>query len=401
VADAGGPGGGEELAPVPLNTIGTPRAELAEAPDGELVWVEAPSYGRGRIAEPPPAPVEVREDGGGFVLDNGVLRARLARDGTLTSLVLVASGREALSGPGNALELYDDRPVDFDAWDVDPFHLGTGRPAPGAHAARVVAPGGLRGEVRFEHALGAGSSLTQTVRLDAGARRLEVRTQVDWRERHTLLKVAFPLAVRATRATYEMAFGHAERPTHFSTAADAAQYEVPGHRWADLSEHGFGVALLNTGSYGHSAHGDVLRLSLLRAPTWPDPEADQGRHALAYAVLPHAGGWREAGVVGEAAAFGHPLRWAPGAGAPRSLAAVDDPGLVLDTVKRAEDSGELVLRLYEAHGGRGTARVTLDPPPAAARRATLLEDPGAALEVRDGAVVVPYGPHEIITVLVT
>jgi alpha-mannosidase len=212
--------------------------------------------------------------------------------------------------------------------------------------------------------------------------------------------VAFPLAVRAARATYEVAFGHAERPTHGSAAADAAQYEVPAHRWADLSEHGFGVALLNDGKYGHSALGDVLRLTLLRAPTHPDPEADQGVHRFAYAVAPHAGGWREAGIVAEAARLNHPLRWAAGTGAGRSLAAVDDPALVLDTIKGAEDSGRIVLRLYEAHGGRGTARVTLDPPPVAARRANLLEDPGPPLAVEDGALVVPYLPHEVITVLV-
>jgi alpha-mannosidase len=255
--------------------------------------------------------------------------------------------------------------------------------------------------VRFAHALGRGSTVTQTIRLDAGARRLEVHTEVDWQERQTFLKAAFPVAVRATRATYEVAFGHVERPTHASTAADAAQYEVPGHRWADLSEHGFGVALLNDGKYGHSAHGDVLRLSLLRAPAYPDPEADRGRHAFAYALLPHAGGWREAGVVREALRMSHPLRWATGAEGPRCLARVDDPNLVLDTVKRAEDGPALVVRLFEAHGARGTARVTLDPPAAAARRANLLEDPGAPLEVQDGAIVVPYRPHEIVTVLVT
>ncbi len=391
---------------VPLNTIGAARAEVAPAPapapgseDRGLVWAEAPAYGWGAVGEAPDA-VTVREEDGGFVLENGRLTARMAADGSLSSLVLRASGREALARPGNVLELYDDRPVEFDAWDIDPFHLETRRLAPAAHEAQVVRADPLRAEVRFARALSPASTLTQTVRLDAGAGRLEVHTEVDWHERHTLLKVAFPLAVRAARASYEVAFGHAERPTHGSTAADAAQYEVPAHRWADLSEHGFGVALLNDGKYGHSAHGDVLRLTLLRAPTHPDPEADQGLHRFTYAVAPHAGGWREAGIVAEAARLNHPLRWTAGTGAGRSFAAVDDPALVLDTIKRAEDSERIVLRLYEAHGGRGTARVTLDPPPEAARRANLLEDPGPPLTVEDGAVAVPYLPHEIITILV-
>ncbi len=204
------------------------------------------------------------------------------------------------------------------------------------------------------------------VRLDAGARRLEFRTTIEWAERDTLLQVAFPLLVRAATATYEMQFGVAQRPTHVNTAADLAQFEVPGHRFADLSEHGFGVALLTDSTYGFSARGSELRLSLLRGPTYPDPEADLGRHELAYAVLPHAGGWQAGGVVAEARRFNEPIRWAPPGppGPPGALAEAD--GLVLDTIKRAEDSDALVLRLYEPHGARGTARVRLGFPVTAA-----------------------------------
>ena len=137
---------------------------------------------------------------------------------------------------------------------------------------------------------------------------------------------------------------------------------MPGHRFADLSEHGFGVALLTDCKYGYSTHGNEMRISLLRSPTEPDPQADVGRHEFAYAVFPHAGGWRDAGVVGEAARFETPLRWAPGGADPRSFFSVDDPNLMLDTVKRAEDSDALVLRLYEAHGARGTGRLRVGVP---------------------------------------
>ena len=125
------------------------------------------------------------------------------------------------------------------------------------------------------------------MRLDAGSRRVEFHTTIDWQEEHTLLKVCFPLAVHARNATYEMPFGYAERPTHWSSSWDRARYEVPGHRWADLSEHGFGVALLNDCKYGWSCFGNELRLSLLRSPRMPDPGADIGRHEFAYALLPH------------------------------------------------------------------------------------------------------------------
>ena len=237
------------------------------------------------------------------------------------------------------------------------------------------------------------------MRLDAGARRLELRTAIDWRERHALLQVAFPLEVRSPRATYEMQFGVAERATHANTQADAAQFEVPAHRFGDLSEHGFGVALLTPDTHGMSCHGSTLRITLLRAPTDPDPEADQGAHEIRYAILPHAGGWQEGGVVGQARAFAEPLLRAAGSGgATGSFAGTDDAALVLDTIKRAEDSDSLILRLYEAHGGRGTARVHVDVPFSTACRTDLLEGEGDELASYDGVIEVPYRPWELITI---
>jgi alpha-mannosidase len=383
------PGG----APMPLNTIGFERREVVAGPDGELCVVEAPSYGFGRVVAPGDS---VRVDG--LDLENAHLAVRLAADGSVVSVVDKASGRETLAAPGNRLELYEDRPVAFDAWDVDPFHLETRRDCPPAEAFAVLESSPLRAEVAFERAIGEASRMRQVVRLDAGARRLELHTTVDWHESHALLKACFPLAVRSPFATYEMPFGYAERPTHFSTAWDRARYEVPGHRWADLSEHGFGAALLTDSKYGYSCHGGELRISLLRAPKHPDPEADMGRHELAYALLPHRGGWRDAGVVAEGLRFNVPVRWARGSGATRSLAAVDDPNLVLDTVKLAEGSDALVLRLYEAHGARGVAHVELGMPFASACRANALEDDGDAVEVDGGRLVLPYRPHEIVTV---
>jgi alpha-mannosidase len=315
----------------------------------------------------------------------------MSPDGSLESLVHKASGRAALAAPGNRFELYEDRPVAFDAWDIDPSALETRRDFARASSWRARATP-VRAEIEFER-----PGMTQVVRLDAGARRLEFHTTIDWQEEHTLLKVCFPLAVHARTATYEMPFGHAERPTHWSTSWDRARYEVPGHRWADLSEHGFGVALLNDCKYGWSCFGNELRLSLLRAPRVPDPAADRGRHEFAYALVPHAGGWREAGIVGEAACFNAPLR-PTGATVPESFAAVDDANLVLDTIKRAEDSGALVLRLYEAHGARGMARVRVAEPFSAARRANALEDDGERLAVDGDTVVVRYRPHEVITI---
>ncbi|HEY6889371.1 MAG TPA: glycoside hydrolase family 38 C-terminal domain-containing protein [Solirubrobacter sp.] len=380
---------------IPFNTRAFARREVATTPSGELVFVDAPPCGAGEIvargaagtaAGRTPTPVRVtRRDDGAIVLANEHLSATLSPAGTIASLV--AGGREALSAPANRLELYEDLPTAWDAWDVDPAHLETREDLPPA-SGHTVHEHPLRAEVVFDRGW-----LTQTIRLDAGARRLEVHSDVDWRFEHRFLKVAFPLAVHASDVTYEVAFGAVQRPTHYSTRADLARYEVPGHRWADMSEHGFGVAVLTDSKYGYSAFGDTLRISLLRAPRLPDPEADRGRHSFAYALLPHAGGWQDAGVVEEATRFNSPIRW--GGLAPGSLASVTG-GLVLDTIKRAEDSDALVLRLYEPHGGRGTARIRV--PATTARRADLLEQPGERLELDGGEIVVPYRPWEIITV---
>jgi alpha-mannosidase len=375
----------------PVNTTGFARREVAARPDGRLVFVEAPPYAPGTVV-PPPEELVLKQHNP-LVLENAHLRAELSPAGTVLSLIDKETGREALAAPGNQLELYEDRPVQFDAWDVDPAHLRTRRDAPAFESFEVVTDSPLRTEIAF-----ARPGFRQLVRLDAGSRKLEFHTTVDWRERHTMLKVCFPLAVRAPTATYEMPFGYAERPTHFSTSFDRARYEVPGHRFADLSEHGFGVAVLTDSKYGYSCHGSELRISLLRSPTSPDPEADQGEQEFAYALMPHAGGWRESGVLAEAHRFNAPLRWTASVDSTQSLVAVDDPNLVLDTVKRAEDSDAVVLRLYEAHGARGAARLHLGFPFATARLADGLEEDGDPLELDGDAVVLPYGPHQLLTV---
>jgi alpha-mannosidase len=339
-----------------------------------------------------------RRAGGGVLLENTHLRALVGDDGALHSLVHIATGREALAAPGNRLELYDDDPIAWDAWDVDPVHLETRTDCPPAEIV-ALREDPLRAEVVLERSLGERSTLRQAVRLDAGGRRLEFHTDVDWQEDHRLVKVAFPFAVHADEATYEVAFGAVRRPTHYSTDRDLARYEVPGHRWADLSEHGFGAALLTDSTYGYSAFGGTLRLSLLRAPRLPDPTADRGRHAFAYAVLPHAGTWQDAGVVGEATAFNGRIRWAAEGARPGPWVLAEG-GLELQTVKRAEDGDGLVLRLYEPHGGRGVAYVRVAAGFASVTRADLLEEPIGDVETRGDVAVVPFRPWEIVTLRV-
>jgi alpha-mannosidase len=376
----------DALAQRALTTLGDgPDAAVSTAPFGRIEVVDGvawsvPAYGAAERTTLQPVTTERLSDGS-LALANEHLRAVVAPDGTVTSLVHLATGREALAAPGNRLELYEDDPVAWDAWDIDPSHLETRADYPPAEGfAEVLADG-----VELER-----PALRQTIRLRG--RRLEISTTVDWREDHRLLKVCFPLAVRAPRATFETAFGVAERPTHRSTARDLAQFEVSGHRWADLSEHGFGIALLSESKYGWSVAGHELRMSLLRAPGQPDPTADRGHHQFAYALYPHAGRWQDGGVVAEGFAFNRPLLF--GALEPAQWIAVDG-GLVLDTVKLAEDSDAVVLRLYEPYGGRGVARIRPAFEFGEVHRATLLEEP---LEPVD-PLALPFRPFEIITLV--
>ncbi|MES1246911.1 MAG: glycoside hydrolase family 38 C-terminal domain-containing protein, partial [Actinomycetota bacterium] len=374
----------------PVNTTCFPRRDVV---DGQM-WAAEPFAAAKQVSERGNVAID------GLTLENVHLRVTLGEDGTVQSVHHKASDREVLRAPGNRFELSDDRPVDFDAWDIDPYTVTAHRDAPPAERWEIVTETLLRCEVAFDRQLGERSRIRQVVRLDAGSPRLEFHTTVEWHEEHTLLKVCFPLAVRASNATYEMPFGYAERPTHYTSSFDRARYEVPGHRFADLSEHGFGAALLSESKYGYSCYGGDLRLTLLRSPKSPDPEADMGTHAFAYALLPHTGGWRDGGVLREATLFNAPLRWVGDDGLlDRSFATVDGD-LVLDTIKRAEDSEAIVLRLYEPYGGRGESRIALDTPFTSARRANLLEEPGEAVAVEDGVLVVPYRPREVITLVV-
>jgi alpha-mannosidase len=313
----------------------------------------------------------------------------------------MSDGHEALAGPGNQLLIYEDDPTAWKAWDVDPFHMEMETQCLPATSAQIVKQHRFRGEVAFERPIGRASHMRQIVRLDALACRLEFHCEVDWQEENRMLKVAFPVNVRAMNATYEMQFGNVERPTHFNTTYDLARYEVPGHRWSDLSEYGFGVALLSESKYGYSTHGNVMRISLLRSPKRPDPEADMGKHSFAYAIMPHRGDWRSSSVVRQAALFNMPIQVLPGKYPVQHLTfAGGDGNLVLDTIKKAEDSDALILRLYECHGARGTAKLKLGFPFKKAEFCNLLEEPQSEASVDAGTVQVPYSPYKIITLRV-
>jgi alpha-mannosidase len=345
--------------------------------------------------------VQVTGTDDGITLENGLVRALFQRDGALVSLFDKRAGREAIT-PGqraNQFVLYDDEPVAWDAWDVDVFHLEKRDPIGAATSIQITERGPLRASLLFTYQIGAGSTLTQTITLNAVSARLEFACEAHWQERHKFLKVEFPVAVRAEQATYEIQFGNVQRPTHFNTSWDLARFEVCAQRWADLAEPDFGVALLNDCKYGYAVHRNVMRLSLLRAPTYPDPRADLGQHAFRFALLPHSGTFREGDVVAEGYRFNAPMLVRPTSAAMQthSFFAVDKPSVIIETVKKAEDGDGLIVRLYEAHGTRGRTRLSSTLPFTKAVRCNLIEDEQDTLDWKDGGVDLELTPFQMVT----
>jgi alpha-mannosidase len=387
-----------------FNASSFDRAEVVEV-GGSLQVVSVPACGYAVVDAARPS--QATDDPvitGSNTMENAVLRLRWDGDGLLTSVYDKQAQREVLAAGerGNLLQLFRDHPTDYDAWEIDADDLQEPQALTACESIEMVESTPLRAAVRVVRRIGA-STVTQTMVLRSGSRRVDFETTVDWHETHRLLKVAFPVAVRAPRAAFDVGFGHVERSTHENTSWDAAQFEVPAHRFADLSEHGYGVALLNDSKHGYDVRGSTLRLTLLRAPTMPDPGADRGLHRFTYALLPHPGDLVAGGVVAAAEALDLPLRCvttSPHPGdLPRSGTAVrvDGPGVAVTAVKKSERGEAIVVRMCEVAGGRTTARVAPRMAAAAAARCDLLERPVAALALTDGAVQIELGPFQLAT----
>ena len=395
-----------------LNTLGWPRREIVANPLGKglsqgLSFAQAPACGYAvcEVRTETDAPVAVHQGKNGFTLENNLVCAQFNAQGRLTSFFDKRHDRETISpgSKGNQFALFEDKPEKFEAWDVDIYHLEKRREVGRVLKSRVIAAGPLRAIVELDYEISPKCTLTQRISLDAESPRLDFECQVDWREKDQFLKVEFPLALRSDYATYEIQFGHVRRPTHFNTTWDFARFEVSAHRWADLSEPGYGVALLNDSKYGYACLGNVLTLSLLRAPKSPDATADMGRHRFRYALFPHAYGPQLGGVIPEAAAFNHPLQVFATSAEPRleSFFSVDNPAVVIDTVKKAEDSNDLILRLYESHGAHQSAHLKTALPLQKISRVDLLEDNAQPMRANASGVKLKLRPFEVLTLKIT
>jgi len=384
-------GSGKQL--VAFNPTSHPRNEVVMF-GFEFERVEAPPCGwAALIAHPSEPEVSVTDHS----MENELLRVEWDDRAVLTSIWDKSVGREVLSGPGNLLQLHDDNPRKWDAWDLDAEYRDSFTEVTAIE--QVHRRGGLRGQLGFGRRFGD-SMLFQTMSLDTGSRVLRFETFVSWQERHKMLKVAFPVTVKSREATYEIQFGHVRRPTHQDTSHARAMFEVCAQRWADLGEYNYGVALLNDCKHGYDIQGSVMRLSLLRGPTHPDPTADLGSHRFTYALMPHPGDFREAGVIEAAEDLNVPLLTPPGSlpsGSSRSLVEIDTRQVIVEAIKKAEDSEAVVIRLYEAWGGTCRARIKTTLPAQRAWICDLLERERTEVEVKNGELELELTPFKILT----
>ncbi len=351
-------------------------------------------------------------------LENENLRVKIdPQTGCMTSLFDKRTNTEALApaetdtgGPktsicGNLLQTFVDKPKQWDAWNIDADFEDKHWDLTKADEVKLVESGPLRAVIRIKNHF-QNSTFVQDVTLYASASRVDVKMHADWHEKHILLKVAFPVSALSDKATYEIPYGSVQRPTTRNTPAEKAQFEVPAERWADISDGKHGLSLLNDSKYGYDAKGNVLRLSLLRSPEWPDPHADEGEHDFTYSVYPHAGDWKAALTIRQGYQLNYKLLSLPvekheGALPPmHSFVRTDSENVIVTAAKKAEDDDALVVRFYEWAGKDGGVKLQLPPGATSASECNLMEKPTGSVVLENNTVTVHTKPYEIKTVKV-
>jgi alpha-mannosidase len=359
--------------------------------------------------EAPPTDLVATQDATTITLTNSHLKLVLdKKTGCITSLFSHDTRAEILApnACGNQLQTYADNPTQYDAWNIDPGTLdGTMTPITQLDSIGLTEDGPLRKTVHLARTWQS-SKFVQDISLDAYSDTVTVSNDVQWHESHVLLKAAFPLAATSAKATYEIPYGSIQRPTTRSNSWEKAKFEVPALRWADLGDDHQALSLLNDSKYGYDALGNTLRLTLLRSPTWPDPDADRGSQHFVYALYPHAGRWQDALTVHHGYELNTPVTsrqvFAHTGALPStySFASVDEPNVTLTAVKKAEDANALIFRFYENAGITSNATLHIPAGASYAVETNLMETPIPNLNhlpVTGDTVTLPIKPYEIRT----
>jgi len=351
-------------------------------------------------------------------LENELIRLKIdPQTGCMTSLFDKRTQMEALApsetdsgGPkdficGNLLQAFNDKPKRWDAWNIDADFEKQHWDLDKADQVELVENGPLRAVIRVKNHFQT-STFERNITLYAGMPRVDVKMHADWHEKHVLLKVAFPVSAHNEKATFEIPYGSVERPTTRRTPAEQAEFEVPAQRWADVSDATHGFSLLNDCKYGYDAKGNVLRLSLLRSPEWPDPHADEGPHDFTYSLYPHGGTWREAQTIRRGYELNDKLismqteKRQGSLPAEHSFVQIGPDNAVLTAFKKAEDENSLILRFYEWAGKQSEVTLQLPREAQSAEETDLMERPIGSLSMNAGTVTVQTRPFEIKTIKV-
>jgi alpha-mannosidase len=386
-----------------FNSLSWARRALIQRPEGPLE-VDVPACGWAAVTErtsfdhASPAAVSISVDG--FLLENGLIRARFDSLGRLLSLWDLESDREVMSGPGNDLCLFKDVPTRWDAWDVDSMTESLPVPCEDPAEISLDQDHPLVVGVRVKRKLNR-SILEQVIRLRRGSRRIDFDTVVDWHESHKLLKVRFPVDIHSTEAISEIQFGHLRRPNHSSRQYDLDRFEICNHKWTALAEEGRGAAVLNDSKYGLSVKGKSINLTLLKSALAPDMTADKGTQVFCYSFYSWNGSLLESGVVREAYDLNIPVQVVQGKCQPSSgsFLSLDRENIVVETIKPAEDgSGDLIVRLYESMRTATRCTLTTFRPIRTAAQTNMLEEEQHDLECSGPTLRLDFRPFEIKTV---
>lgn len=341
------------------------------------------------------------------VVENGIntpyYNLRWNNVGQLTSIFDKENNREVLAKNqrGNVLQMFEDKPMAHEAWDIDIFYQEKMREVTDLRSVEVVENGNLKAVVRFNYKY-MNTTINQDMVVYKNDRRIDFVTNVDWREKKQLLKVAFPVDIRSTVATYDVQFGNVKRPTNWNTSWEMAKFESVAQQWVDLSQRDYGVSLLNNCKYGHDIKDNVIRLTLLKSATHPDPVQDQGEQNFTYSLLPHKGDFIEADTVKAAYSLNQPLRAINGElleNIPTKMFNFNDAYVLVDAIKKAEDEDMVVLRFHEYSGSRAEVKINSDYPIEGWMETNLMEKPMEELR-NESEISVTLNPYEIKTLMV-
>ena len=320
----------------------------------------------------------IRQDSGftfsDHCLETPFYRITFNESGQISSMMDKNSNRELFFEDANVLQIFEDRPRNHDAWEMEASLDHRKELITNLQTMNVVEAGPLAAKIEFVWVYGS-SRIFQNLIVYAKHKRVDFHTVVDWKERSKLLKVAFPVSVHANAARFDIQYGSLERSTHTSTSWDEAQFEVVGHQWADVSEYGFGVALMNDSKYGYDIKHGVMRLSLLKGAEYPDPQADVGRHEFTYALYAHEKAWNESELIELAWDLNAPLQVLDGVLMEDELFTISAKGIALDAMKKCEEGDDLIIRIHEMHGGRSNFSLQFSTQIKKWCEASLLEDP--------------------------